>query len=478
MIARRSVDLAIIGGGPAGLAAALEARRKGCQSIVLLERDHQLGGILNQCIHPGFGLHYFKEELTGPEYAARFVSSFQSARINSLCGALVLSISPDRELTVASPEGLQRIQAGAIILAMGCRERPRGAIGIPGTRGAGVMTAGTAQRLINLDGLMPGRRIIVLGSGDIGLIMARRLTLEGAHVLACVEWLPAPSGLPRNVAQCLQDFQIPLLVSHTITEILGRERVEAVMVAPVDPLTREPDLTAAHRIACDTVLTAIGLIPENELSRSAGILLDPDTLGPLVDPTLMTSCPGIFACGNALHVHDEVDGVSLEAEQAARSAVAWLKSGQPVLDRRLIPFEPSRARQDIAPDSRLICPRCPKGCLIRVEEGSHRLPRVSGALCARGIAFARAEIVRPTRTLTTLIISPGCPAPLPVKTTQPVPRDLIPACLSVIHAINIQKPVRSGDILLRDLLGTGSSVVATRNWDGDGINHEGNPEQP
>ena len=330
MIERRKVSLVIVGGGPAGLAAALAAKEAGCDDILLIERDTVLGGILNQCIHNGFGLHYFNEELTGPEYAARFVDEFQAQGIPSLCGALVTNITASRQLTVVSEAGLLQIDAGAIILAMGCRERPRGALGIPGSRCSGIMTTGTAQRLMNLEGLRPGRSIVILGSGDIGLIMARRLTLEGANVLACVELMPYSSGLSRNVVQCLQDFGIPLLLSHTVVEIHGRERLEAVSIAPVNPQTLEPDLEKVQRLDCDTLLLSVGLIPENELSQLAGVQLDPSTRGPWVDQTLATGCPGIFACGNVLQVHDLVDDVSSEAELAARSAVAWLATTQPI----------------------------------------------------------------------------------------------------------------------------------------------------
>lgn len=318
-------DLVIIGAGPAGLAAAVAAFDAGCRNMIVLERDSGPGGILQQCIHNGFGLHYFREELTGPEYASRFITEARSREIDIRCNTMVTELVRDMDgyhvITAVNPEqGLIILKAKAVILAMGCRERPRGAIGIPGSRCAGIMTTGTAQRLVNREGLMPGRRIVILGSGDIGLIMARRMTYEGAEVLACVEIMPYSSGLTRNVVQCLQDYDIPLMLSHTVIDIEGQDRLSAVTIAAVDPLTRKPIPGSEKRLECDTLLLSVGLIPENELSRQLGVEIDNMTQGPCVDQDMNTCIPGVFACGNVLHVHDLVDHVSLEAERAGRAA--------------------------------------------------------------------------------------------------------------------------------------------------------------
>ena len=320
--------LIILGGGPAGLAAALAAREAGVEEILILERDRALGGILNQCIHNGFGLHTFQEELTGPEYAARYARQVLDAGIACQLDTMVLSLSPERVVTAISPAGLRQMQAGAVVLAMGCRERPRGALNIPGFRPAGIYSAGTAQRLVNLEGKLPGRDVVILGSGDIGLIMARRMTLEGAKVHAVAELLPYSGGLKRNIVQCLEDFGIPLLLSHTVVRIEGRERVTAVVLAQVDD-QRRPIPGTEQTYPCDTLLLSCGLIPENELSRGAGAALDAVTGGPVVDQGLETSIPGVFACGNVLHVHDLVDFVSQEAALAGRQAASYLQAPRP-----------------------------------------------------------------------------------------------------------------------------------------------------
>ena len=321
-------ELVIIGGGPAGLAAAVAAYDAGCRSILILERDTQLGGILNQCIHNGFGLHTFGEELTGPEYAARFIAQVLERGIAYKLNTMVLSISEEKHITAVNREdGLLEIDARAVILTMGCRERSRGALNIPGYRPAGIYSAGTAQRLVNMEGYLPGRRVVILGSGDIGLIMARRMTLEGAKVLVVAELLPYSGGLKRNIVQCLDDFGIPLKLSHTVVNIEGKARVSGVTIAEVGP-DRKPIPGTEIHYDCDTLLLSCGLIPENELSRGMGVALSPVTNGPVVDESLQTSIPGVFAAGNVLHVHDLVDYVSEEAAAAGRAAVRYLAQGE------------------------------------------------------------------------------------------------------------------------------------------------------
>ncbi|MGE5508036.1 MAG: FAD-dependent oxidoreductase [Chitinophagales bacterium] len=383
------VDVAVIGGGPAGLAAAVGARRAGASRVVILERHEDMGGILPQCIHNGFGLHVFKEELTGPEYAARYVAEALAAGVEFWPGTMVLSLSPDRTLTVLGPRGLTRLLPRAVVLAMGCRERTGPNILLGGARPAGVFTAGTAQRLVNIEGYLPGREVVVVGSGDIGLIMARRLTLEGCLVKAVVELQPYPGGLARNLRQCLDDFGIPLYLAHATLAVEGRDRVTGVVIAPLGPDGR-PVHSRAQRIPCDTVLLSVGLIPENELSRQAGVELDPRTGGPQVDEGCETTVPGVFACGNVLQVHDLVDHVTAEGltagEQAACRAAA--RDGEPEPPAGSVRLVPAGLARYVVPQ------RISPALLARIRSGADLAKAPALTLSARVSRPAGAAVVK------------------------------------------------------------------------------------
>ena len=463
-------ELIVIGGGPAGLAAALSAHAKGLRRILIVERNRELGGILTQCIHSGFGLHYFQESLTGPEYAQRFADQLAGTGIAVKLQTMAIKITPQREVhVVSSQEGYQVLQAETIVLAMGCRERSRGAIRIPGDRPAGIFTAGAAQRYINIDGYMVGRRVVILGSGDIGLIMARRLTLEGAQVLACVEILPQPSGLARNIAQCLEDFHIPLYLSHTITDIQGKERVERVTVCRVDAQRRAIPGTEIV-FDCDTVLLSVGLIPENELSRQAGVALDARTNGALVHANMETSLPGIFACGNVAHVHDLVDFVTAEGEVAGAAAASRVLGGTDIacserpagLHSPLAPTATERAAiEQLAERSALTCIICPKSCRLQVDVNGN----VEGNACPRGAAYAREELKNPRRILTSTVpIRGALHRCCPVKTDAPLPKQKLFAAMRALADISLEAPVQMGQVVLENVCGSGVNVVATRNF--------------
>lgn len=388
----KRVDLLIIGGGPAGLAAACAAREAGVENLLILEREDALGGILRQCIHNGFGLHTFQEELTGPEYAARYIARVRELNIPYACGAMVISLSPERRAVyVSRAEGIVAVEAGAVILAMGCRERPRGALGTPGWRCAGIFTAGTAQKLVNLEGRMPGKRVVILGSGDIGLIMARRMTFSGAEVLACVEIRPYSSGLRRNIVQCLDDYGIPLLFNHTVVDVHGRERLTGVTIAEVDA-AKNPIPGTERELACDTLLLSVGLIPENELSAMAGVALSPATNGPVVDETLATSVPGVFSCGNVLHVHDLVDFVSAEAARAGAMAARFLRGEGP--DGARMPVVAGNGVSALVPETLSEKPQMDVTFLFR-PRAVYRNARITVTRGGEQLAAKRARILAP-----------------------------------------------------------------------------------
>ena len=461
-------DLVIIGGGPAGMAAAVSAYENGTTDILILERDKELGGILNQCIHNGFGLHTFKEELTGPEYAARYISMVYEKKIPYMLHTMVVDVRGGDPCIVTAmnhKKGLFEIEAKAVVLAMGCRERPRGAMNIPGSRPSGIYSAGTAQRFVNIEGRMPGKEVVVLGSGDIGLIMARRMSLQGAKVKMVAEIMPYSGGLKRNIVQCLDDFGIPLKLSHTVTKIHGKDRIEGVTVSKVDG-NLKPIPGTEEYVSCDTLLLSCGLIPENELSESAGARMDPVTSGPVVNARLQTTAEGVFACGNVLHVHDLVDNVSKEAVEAGANAAAYVKEKNKDWGEAVRPKIPAKTKS-VIPEGRdagrtLICLGCPNGCLVTVDKNPDGSLSITGNTCKKGEEYARNEVTAPKRTVTSIVrVSGGKNPVVSVKTKEEIPKEKIAACMEEINRTALKAPVSLGQIVIADVAGTGVDIVAT-----------------
>lgn len=546
-------DLIVIGGGPAGIAAAYEAYKNGVGSILIIEREKELGGILNQCIHNGFGLHTFKEELTGPEYAYRFIDMIRSTKVEIKVDTMVLKIETNKKVhTINVNEGYKILESKAIILAMGCRERTRGSISIPGDRPSGVFTAGAAQRYINIDGYMPGKEVVILGSGDIGLIMARRMMLEGAKVKAVVEIMNYSNGLNRNIVQCLDDYNIPLYLSHTVVDVIGKSRVESVVIAEVDK-DRNPIKGTEKEMKCDTLLLSVGLVPENELSKSIGIDIDKRTNGVIVNESMETSIDGIFACGNVVHVHDLVDFVTEESMHAGKSVAKYINSNKvnkgkviniitgeninytvpqklnigkieekltifmrvnniyknkmivltcgdedivKVKKEHLSPAEMEKLvinkdmlkkidgdikislkddeekntvsidvdEKDINVSSsyeKLICICCPRGCHLKVDV---KEKKVIGNNCEKGEAYGISEVSNPVRIVTTTArVKKGSFSVVPVKSKGCVPKELNLKCIKIINQLELELPIRIGDVICENILETGVDIVACKN---------------
>jgi NADPH-dependent 2,4-dienoyl-CoA reductase/sulfur reductase-like enzyme len=476
-----NIDVAIIGGGPAGLAAAIAAERAGAKTM-LIEREARLGGILKQCIHDGFGLIRFGEKLSGPEYAHRFIEELKKTDVQIRLQNFVLRIlrlTDGFELVLSGRDGIDRLIAKSLILSTGCRERTARQAAIHGTHPAGVLTAGAAQYYTNILGQLPCRRCVILGSGDIGLIMARRLTLEGAQVLGVYEAKPTPSGLSRNIAQCLNDFDIPLYTNRTITRLFGTERLEAVEIAATDE-KMQPVCGTEERIVCDGLILSVGLIPENELAESLGLCIHPATKGPVCDQYCMTEIPGVFSCGNALQVYDLVDYVSENGETAGKNAARFAKNaygaqgtvGTPgaqdndVADQRnhgAITAETATTRE-------ILCIVCPNGCHLHVEKNAEGEGfTISGNQCNRGIEFAQAEITNPTRTLTTTVRTsfPGIPV-LPVRTDGELPKGKIREVMRYINTVTVNQSLGIGETVVENILGLGVNIIATSNILKDG----------
>ena len=452
-----SCDVLIIGAGPGGLAAAKGAKDNGAGRVIILERDTVAGGILNQCIHDGFGLVRYGQQLSGPEYASRAVQEAESAGAELWLDSQAIGMTNGRTVTAAGPAGLRRIQAGAVVLATGCRERTRGAISIPGTRPAGVFTAGVVQNLVNMRNIMIGKRVVILGSGDIGLIMARRLTLEGAQVQAVIEAMPSPGGLARNISQCLYDFGIPIYIQHTVSRIIGDQKLTGVEISKVDEHMQVISGTARH-MDCDALVLSVGLIPENEVAQAAGVALDQKTNGVRTDSYLQTNVPGIFSCGNARSVMDLADFVSEQGIVAGHNAAAFLR-GEAMKawnDARGVTMLKGFPEKDS-----VTCTLCPSGCQVTWDEGAQAF---RGNRCPRGEKFARQERQAPRRTLTTTMRVEGGVRPLvSVRSRQSVARENLKQLCAAAGKIHVQAPVEEGQVLCRipEAEGQEIEIIAT-----------------
>lgn len=449
----RNCDVVIVGAGPGGLSAACAARAAGAETVLVLERDEQTGGVLNQCIHDGFGLVRYREMLTGPEYAALDRRAAIASGAEILTGAAVTGLTADRRVTAVTREGLRRFHAGAVVIATGCRERTRGAISIPGTRPAGIYTAGAAQRLMNISNIMVGHRVVILGSGDVGLIMSRRLTLSGAQVLCVLEMLPQPCGLERNISQCLCDFNIPLYVSRTVSRVCGSDRLTGIETVETDSDHR-PILGTQRYVACDTLILSVGLIPENELAAKAGVRIDSQSNGVVTDKYLQSSVPGIFACGNARRVMDLADYVSVQGAAAGRNAALFAKGR---------PLEPAgdegknQMRKGLPTPNSITCILCPRGCAMQCSEDG----QVKGNGCPRGAAYARQERSAPKRTLTASMRDTAGRA-VPVKSSAPLPKEELLRAVQELHSVTLpaeKLPLHTA--VISDFLHLGVDILTT-----------------